>query len=57
MAAGSGNGNRKEETELRAITEQKLTEVGDGLGEEFMGNQTSSVIPRFSAQISEENAD
>lgn len=29
MAAGSGNANRKQEAELRAITEQELTEVGD----------------------------
>lgn len=41
---------------MRAIIEQELTEMGDGLGEEFMGNQKPSVIPKCLAQVSEANA-
>lgn len=45
MAAGSGDGNRKQEAELRAITEEELAEVGGCLAEEFKGNRKCSVSP------------
>lgn len=43
----------EKEAELRAITEEELTEVGARLGDEFKGNQKSSVAPRFSAHVGE----
>lgn len=41
------------EAELRAITEEVLTEVGACLGDEFQGNEKSSASPRFSAPVGE----
>ena len=37
----------EKEAELRAITEEELTEVGARLGDEFKGNQKSSGLPGF----------
>lgn len=55
MAAGSGDGNRKQEAELRAITEEELAEVGGCLAEEFKGNRKCSGSPTEKAGYSATN--